>query len=314
VAQGGLRNVAKHAKTKQAWVTLEGAGDRIRPRVEDRGSGFPVESLASTAGLRISDHAGAGAAYERELRNPLEAWTGHEDRRGIAEPMKPARLLLGDDHALILTGIRTWLEPYYEAVGSAGDSRSLVGAALRILNGIDAARQIKKAWPEAKLLFLSMHSNPVHLREALEAARDGPSEWLGRLDPRVAEYAEGWQAHQRWQAGDHWELHNVTFNGINLNNVDDLMNRTYSSKEPCFDYGHNQSRYQDLEAKIFPWQAASSMAFSSGGDHLPAGRGRLREAEVLPASADMGGVHPGNAQSCCYGRRPDVSEHRLNFL
>jgi DNA-binding NarL/FixJ family response regulator len=51
-----------------------------------------------------------------------------------------------------------------------------VGAALRILNGIDAARQIKKAWPEAKLLFLSMHSNPVYLREALEAARDGPSE------------------------------------------------------------------------------------------------------------------------------------------
>jgi hypothetical protein len=176
VAQEGLRNVAKHAKTKQAWVTLEGAGDRIRPRVEDRGSGFPVESLASTAGLRISDHAGAGAAYERELRNPLEAWTGHEDQRGIAEPMKPARLLLGDDHALILTGIRTWLEPYYEVVGSAGDSRSLVGAALRILNGIDAARQIKKAWPEAKLLFLSMHSNPVYLREALEAARDGPSE------------------------------------------------------------------------------------------------------------------------------------------
>jgi len=62
--------------------------------------------------------------------------------------MKPARLLLGDDHALILTGIRTLLEPYYEVVGSAGD-----------------------------------------------------------------------------QAGDHWELHNVTFNGINLNNVDDLMNR-----------------------------------------------------------------------------------------
>ena len=100
--------------------------------------------------------------------------------------MKPARLLLGDDHALILTGIRTLLEPYYEVVGSAGDGRSLVGAALRlrpdliildvsmpILNGIDAARQIKKAWPEAKLLFLSMHSNPVYLREALEAGGSG---------------------------------------------------------------------------------------------------------------------------------------------
>ena len=53
VAQEGLRNVAKHGKTKQASVTLEGAGDRIRLRVEDRGSGFPVESLAGTAGLGI---------------------------------------------------------------------------------------------------------------------------------------------------------------------------------------------------------------------------------------------------------------------
>jgi DNA-binding NarL/FixJ family response regulator len=100
--------------------------------------------------------------------------------------MKPARLLLGDAHVLMLTGIRTLLEPYYEVVGSAQDGRSLVRAALRlrpdliildvtmpILNGIDAARLIKKAWPEAKLLFLSMHSNPVYLREALEAGGSG---------------------------------------------------------------------------------------------------------------------------------------------
>jgi DNA-binding NarL/FixJ family response regulator/anti-sigma regulatory factor (Ser/Thr protein kinase) len=100
--------------------------------------------------------------------------------------MKPARLLLGDAHVLMLTGIRTLLEPYYEVVGSAQDGRSLVMAALRlrpdliildvtmpILNGIDAARLIKKAWPEAKLLFLSMHSNPVYLREALEAGASG---------------------------------------------------------------------------------------------------------------------------------------------
>ena len=53
VAQEGLRNVAKYGKTKQASVTLEGAGDWIRLRVEDRGSGFPVESLAGTAGLGI---------------------------------------------------------------------------------------------------------------------------------------------------------------------------------------------------------------------------------------------------------------------
>ena len=44
--------------------------------------------------------------------------------------MKPARLLLGDDHALILTGIRTLLEPYYEVVGSAGDGRWILAKVL----------------------------------------------------------------------------------------------------------------------------------------------------------------------------------------
>ena len=42
-----------------------------------------------------------------------------------------------------------------------------------LLNGIDAARQIKKEWPEAKLLFLSMHTGAAYLREAIEAGATG---------------------------------------------------------------------------------------------------------------------------------------------
>jgi DNA-binding NarL/FixJ family response regulator len=41
------------------------------------------------------------------------------------------------------------------------------------LNGIDAARQIKKEWPQAKLLFLTMHASAVYLREAVEAGGMG---------------------------------------------------------------------------------------------------------------------------------------------
>jgi DNA-binding NarL/FixJ family response regulator len=92
------------------------------------------------------------------------------------------RVPLADDHALILAGIRGLLEVHYDVVEQVGDGRSLVEAALRLrpdviildislplLNGIDAARQIKKIWPEAKLVFLSMHSSPVYLREAINA-------------------------------------------------------------------------------------------------------------------------------------------------
>jgi len=96
--------------------------------------------------------------------------------------VKRARVLLADDHALILAGIRGLLEVHYDIVEEVGDGRSLVEAALRLrpdlmiidislplLNGIDAARQIRKIWPEAKLVFLSMHSSPVYLREAIDA-------------------------------------------------------------------------------------------------------------------------------------------------
>lgn len=99
---------------------------------------------------------------------------------------KPFRILIADDHSFILAGIRSLLEAHYDLVGQVSDGRSLVEAALRlrpdliildvtmpVLNGIEAARQIKKVWPEARLLFLSMHNSPVYLREAIGAGGSG---------------------------------------------------------------------------------------------------------------------------------------------
>jgi DNA-binding NarL/FixJ family response regulator len=99
---------------------------------------------------------------------------------------KRARILLADDHSFILAGVRSLLEAHYDLVGEVGDGRSLVEAAealrpdliildvtMPLVNGIDAARQIKKVWPEALLLFLSMHNSPVYLREALDAGGSG---------------------------------------------------------------------------------------------------------------------------------------------
>jgi DNA-binding NarL/FixJ family response regulator len=96
--------------------------------------------------------------------------------------MAQPRILLADDHSFILAGIRSLLEAHYDLVGEVSDGRSLVEAALRLrpdltildvtmplLNGIDAARQIKREWPNAKLLFLTMHASTVYLREAVEA-------------------------------------------------------------------------------------------------------------------------------------------------
>ena len=100
--------------------------------------------------------------------------------------MKRSRVLLADDHVLILEGLQKILEPYHEVVGAVSDGRSLVDTALRLkpdlivldvtmplLSGIDAARQIRKSLPRLKLLFLTVHTNPAYLREALNAGATG---------------------------------------------------------------------------------------------------------------------------------------------
>src|SRR5580704_1626170 len=91
-----------------------------------------------------------------------------------------ARLLLADDHSITLSGMRSVIGREHDLIGSVGDGRALVKEALRLrpdlivldigmplLNGIEAARLIRQAWSQAKLLFVSMHSNAMYVREAL---------------------------------------------------------------------------------------------------------------------------------------------------
>jgi DNA-binding NarL/FixJ family response regulator len=100
--------------------------------------------------------------------------------------MKHVRVLLADDHPLTLEGLRAFIEPHLLSVGTASDGRSLVEAALRLkpdliivditmplLNGIDAAIQIKKALPRVKVLFVTMHISPSYLEAALNAGASG---------------------------------------------------------------------------------------------------------------------------------------------
>ena len=100
--------------------------------------------------------------------------------------MKRTRVLLADDHPLTLEGLRAFLEPNVESVGTVMDGRALVDEALRLkpdliilditmplLNGIDAAVQIKKSLPGVKLVFVTMHANPAYLEAALNAGATG---------------------------------------------------------------------------------------------------------------------------------------------
>jgi DNA-binding NarL/FixJ family response regulator len=99
--------------------------------------------------------------------------------------MKP-RLLLADDHTLLLEGIRLLLEPEFDLVGSVEDGQALLTAAKTLkpdvilldismprLNGIDAARQLRKLMPSARLIFLTMHAGEDYVTEAFRAGAMG---------------------------------------------------------------------------------------------------------------------------------------------
>ncbi len=97
-----------------------------------------------------------------------------------------ARLLLADDHSITLAGMRSVIAREHDLIGEVNDGRTLVTEALRLrpdlivldigmplLNGIEAARQIRQAWPAAKLLFVTMHSNAMYVREAMSTGASG---------------------------------------------------------------------------------------------------------------------------------------------
>src|SRR5713226_2171764 len=75
------------------------------------------------------------------------------------------RLLMADDHTLVLEGIRKLLEIEFEVVGTVEDGRALLRAAEQLrpdvilldismppLNGIEACRQLVESMPEVKTL------------------------------------------------------------------------------------------------------------------------------------------------------------------
>ena len=100
--------------------------------------------------------------------------------------MKKTRVLLADDHKIILEGLRSLLEGEFELAGAVEDGRALVSAAAKLcpdvvvadismplLNGIEAVRQLKKADPHIKVVFLTMHPDVTYASRAFEAGASG---------------------------------------------------------------------------------------------------------------------------------------------
>jgi DNA-binding NarL/FixJ family response regulator len=96
--------------------------------------------------------------------------------------MRRPRVLLADDHLMLLDALKGLLEPTYSVVGLVIDGRALLKAAEQLkpdivvldiampkLNGLDAGRQLKELMPGVKLIFMTMNEDPYLVGEAFRA-------------------------------------------------------------------------------------------------------------------------------------------------
>ena len=100
--------------------------------------------------------------------------------------MKRPRVILADDHTLMLDALKTLLEPEFEVVGTFADGRDLLdGAAelspnvivldvgMPVMNGLIAGQKLKQAMPLVKLVYLTMNDDPDIAGEAFRLGASG---------------------------------------------------------------------------------------------------------------------------------------------
>src|SRR6266550_4408104 len=102
--------------------------------------------------------------------------------------MNRPRILLADDHTLMVEALKHLLQVDFDVVGTVSDGRALlktaaeltpevvvVDIAMPLLNGLDAGEQLKARHPQIKVIYLTQNREP---RIAAEAFRRKASGYL----------------------------------------------------------------------------------------------------------------------------------------
>ena len=100
--------------------------------------------------------------------------------------MSRPRVLIGDSSQAMLAFLEILLEPQFEVVASETEAEAIVLTAktispelvildfsLAFLEGLGAARQLYETMPNSKVVFFSLHEDPVYVTAAFEAGARG---------------------------------------------------------------------------------------------------------------------------------------------
>ena len=195
IVQEALTNTRKHAQANSAQVIFTPADVHVQVVITDDGIGFsphPDWEEASHFGLEIMRERAAIVGGALEVRSAPGQGTQVIARlplcKELAEAsLPPMRVLLVDDHPLLLEGIKNLLAARgVDVVGMAGDGQEAVELARRLrpdvilmdvqmpgLSGPEATRRIKAELPDTKIVMLTVSEADEDLFEAIRSGANG---------------------------------------------------------------------------------------------------------------------------------------------
>lgn len=120
--------------------------------------------------------------------NAINMAEGTEEGTTEQQEPKTTTVLLVDDHAVVRDGIRARLEqdPNFQVVGEAVNGREalikagellpdvvLMDISMPVMNGMDAARQLRTDYPDMKVIILTMHEHKEYIQGVIRCGAHG---------------------------------------------------------------------------------------------------------------------------------------------
>jgi len=100
--------------------------------------------------------------------------------------MKPVRIVIADDHHLVVQGLKQLLEQDFQVVGTTTKGRAVLGKIQNLkpdvllldismpdISGLQIVRTIQKVLPSLPIIFVTMHQEPPYMTEAFQRGVKG---------------------------------------------------------------------------------------------------------------------------------------------